>query len=147
MRRFYVAHISHGTSFINIIIRKKKLKCLFLFLNWFPIKFVFTCNISLVWWEYKCQTVIFTRVNQKKTKSSRKYYMSSEESAKLLALRRVFTCSRANVSCTLTRSCPNMSCVLMCWRSSVPCMLTCSSANVLVLMSLFSISLPLLLKL
>ena len=38
------------TGFFNINIRNKW-KCLFLFHDWFPMKFVFTYNISLVWWE------------------------------------------------------------------------------------------------
>ena len=37
------------TGFFNII--RNKWKRLFLFHNWFPMKFVFAYNISLVWWE------------------------------------------------------------------------------------------------
>ena len=38
------------TGFFNINFRNKR-KCLFLLHGWFPMKFLFTYNISLVWWE------------------------------------------------------------------------------------------------
>ena len=47
--------------------------CCFFFHDWFPLEFVFTYNISLVcrmWWEIN----IYTRVDKKKIKSSRKEY-------------------------------------------------------------------------
>ena len=40
------------------------------------MKFVFTCNISLVWWEISCKQWISTRVNQKKIKCSRKEHVT-----------------------------------------------------------------------
>ena len=53
-------------------ISRNKLKCLFLFHDWFPIKFVFTCNIFGMLWEIYSEHLISTRLNQKKIKSCRK---------------------------------------------------------------------------
>ena len=62
-------------------ISRNKLKCLFLFHDWFPIKFVFTCNIFGMLWEIYSKHLISTRANQKKIKSSRKR-MSCERALK-----------------------------------------------------------------
>ena len=54
---------------------QKQVKIFVLLHDWFPMKFVFTYNTSLMWWEEKFKHLI-SRVNQKKIKSSRKEYVT-----------------------------------------------------------------------
>ena len=68
---FWVLTLHEKTGFFNISIRKKW-ECL-LSHDWFPM-FIFTYNVSLVWWEINSKNYI-SRINQKKMKSSRKYVM------------------------------------------------------------------------
>ena len=47
-----------------------------LFYDWFPLEFVLTYNISVMWREINSkQYIISTRVIEKKIKSSRKEYI------------------------------------------------------------------------
>ena len=70
-----VFNFTFREQFFSTSISENKWKYLFLFHDWFPMKFVFTYNLSLVWLEINCKHQISTRVNQKKIKSSRKEYV------------------------------------------------------------------------
>ena len=48
---------------------------MFLFHDWFPLDFVFRCNISMMWWAINSKQSISTWINQKKIKSSRKEHV------------------------------------------------------------------------